>query len=471
MTARSFRLPRASLHIIATLCLALPANASAQAASISGIAIDSLRGGSLGGAFVELLPGGRQVGTDVTGAFRFDSVAPGARYRLRLMHALLDTLGIGLVTPEFSVAPGAETVTHIALPPALSIIALICPAGMLERGPGAFAGFVRDPDTGVIIDSVEVSFVYDESPVRQVKMPVTRSVRPNRSGHFVICGLPQPLTGRVQLNRNGVRSGDIAVSITAELPLALRALGMRERASASTMLNDAGLLVGEATLTGRVVTRNGAPVPEARVQMDGTAAVGVSDSVGTFTLEKVPVGTHQLTVRKIGHALAERAVDVKRHDNAPLSIVMDDFVPVLAPVVTLSQRQRDMEETGFARRKARGLGFYLDGDQIDRGPPTLGESLRLVPGIRIGYDATNRTAQKTMIMTSRDPRGCLRYFVDGVYWQEMGGDIEKFVRPDDLEALEMYSPATVPGEFAAASRGKCSVLVLWTRHKIRRAVK
>ena len=127
--------------------------------------------------------------------------------------------------------------------------------------------------------------------------------------------------------------------------------------------------------------------------------------------------------------------------------------------------------TGFARRKAQGVGFFLEGEQIDRGPPTLGEALRMVPGLRIGYDAQNQRQQKTLIMNSRDSRGCIRYVVDGVLFQEVGGDIEKFVRPSEIEALEMYNPASVPGEFAAASRGRCSVLVLWTNHMIRPAKK
>jgi len=461
------RLARYALTLMATF----PAVAVAQSASITGVATDSLRGNSLQGAFIELLPGGRQVGTDATGAFRFDSVPAGSPYRLRLMHALLDTLGIRLATPEFVVEPGATAAVNITIPQAASIVALICPPAMLERGAGALVGFVRDPDNGAVIDSVEVSLVYDESPLRQVRMPVNRTARPNATGHYAICGLPIPTTGRVQLNRNGVRSGDIAVAITEQMPLNVRSLGMRERANVATMRNEVGLLVGDGTVTGRVRTRNGMPVAEARVQVDGAAAVVLTDSAGAFTLEKVPTGTQQLTVRKLGHNLGEQAVDVVRHDTVEVAVVMEDFVPTLAPIVTVSQREKDMEDTGFALRKARGFGFYLEGDQIDRGPPTLGEALRLVPGIRVGYDASNQTGQKAMIMTSRDPRGCLRYYVDGVYWQEMGGDIEKFVRPDDLEALEMYSPATVPGEFAAASRGRCSVLVLWTRHKIRRTSK
>ena len=143
----------------------------------------------------------------------------------------------------------------------------------------------------------------------------------------------------------------------------------------------------------------------------------------------------------------------------------------MAPVVTVAQRTKELESVGFARRKAQGFGYYLEGEQIDKGPSTLGESLRMVPGLRIGYDAQNQTAQKTLIMSSRETKGCVTYFIDGVVSQKVGREIEDLVRPQDVEALEFYSSATVPGEFAVARKSKCSVLVLWTKHKIHTAAR
>src|SRR5439155_19010384 len=143
--------------------------------------------------------------------------------------------------------------------------------------------------------------------------------------------------------------------------------------------------------------------------------------------------------------MTDQTVDVSKGDVKPILVVMGEYVPVLPPVVTRSDRNSDLERTGFARRKAQGLGFFLEGDQIDKGPPSLGESLRMIPGLHVGYDAQSQRQQKTITMSSRDPsRGCVRYILDGVYYQELGGDIEKVVRPSDVEALEMYNPASVP---------------------------
>jgi hypothetical protein len=61
------------------------------------------------------------------------------------------------------------------------------------------------------------------------------------------------------------------------------------------------------------------------------------------------------------------------------------------------------------------------------------------------------------------------YIVDGVPWKDVddnSGGIEDFVRPQELQAVELYSPSTTPAEFMNAGQSGCSVLVLWTNRRI-----
>ncbi len=90
----------------------------------------------------------------------------------------------------------------------------------------------------------------------------------------------------------------------------------------------------------------------------------------------------------------------------------------------------------------------------------------MIPGLHIGYDANSQTSQKTVIMSSRDANECLNIIIDGVLWRDAASAIEEYVRPDEIEALEMYHSATVPAEFAIAGQSKCAVLVLWTKRRI-----
>jgi hypothetical protein len=469
-------------HLTSGLCLAglvTPAAAQQQPsnerASIRGVATNDLRGGPLSGAYIALLPSGKQVATDSGGAFRFEQVATGIRQRLVVMHAMLDTLGITLSSPEFTLRAGEIRSIDLAVPDGASLVRELCGVAATSRGPAALIGFVRDPDTGTPVDSVTISLVYDLSPVTTVRLPVVRSVRPDSTGHYAICGLPAHARGTIEMTRAGMASSTIPFVADTTSLLAIRAFGL-SRSTRVAQAPDSGtplrLLKGDATMSGRVVNKAGEPVAGAHVQMQGTAATAITRADGAFTLDSVPTGTQVIDVRKIGFALTEHTVDIVRSGTSLVTVTMMD-APMLKPVVvSVERRVKDLDAVGFTRRRARGFGFFLEGEQIDKGPEALGEALRMIPGLRVGYDATNQKEQKTIIMSSRDNNGCLTYVVDGMVWQNTaGGDIEKFVRPSEIEALEMYSTATVPGEFMVAGKGKCSVLVIWTKLKIHDAAR
>ena len=453
------------------------ANAPAAMAVVRGVAMDSVHGTLLSGAFVALLPTSREAVTDSAGAFHFDSVPPAASYRLRVLHALVDTLGISLTTPAFAVHAGESKVVDVAIPSPARLVTSLCTPALLQLGPAAIVGFVRDPDSGDVIDSVTLSLVYDESPVRSAHFLVTRVGHVDPSGRFVICGLPMGMTGgQMLITRNGLALADIPVS-TADSPITPRALGVSRdairMADAERKGGTAGvrLLKGDARLSGKVVTRLGRPVSGAHVQMDGTRVAATTRADGSFTLDGVPAGTQSLSVRKIGLSPAEAAVDVTSAANAPVLVTMVDYVPVLDPVVTVAQRTKDLDAVGFTQRKHMGIGYFREGEQIDKGPTDLGESLRMIPGLHIAYDANSQTSQKTLIMSSRDANECVNIIIDGVVWQDAASSIEEYVRPNEIEALEMYNPATVPGEFTVPGNSSCAVLVLWTKRRIHPAVR
>src|ERR1043166_9735759 len=158
------------LRSVAARCLALSAvcgglaTAGAQAtATVRGVIVDSIRHGPLAGAAVDLRPRGRRVLSNDSGAFQFDSVEAGQGYQIRVAHPMLDTVGVTLATPVFAVAPGETKQISLAVPSATRLVSMFCPPGMLARGPSALVGFVRDPDTGLPLDSAKVSLVYEDA--------------------------------------------------------------------------------------------------------------------------------------------------------------------------------------------------------------------------------------------------------------------------------------------------------------------
>ena len=473
--AGSFVFALALFAITRTIHAGAQQPAASEPGTIRGVATNDLRGGPLSGAYVALLPSGKQVATDTDGTFRFDRVAVGGPQRLVVMHAMLDTLGITLTSPEFTLRSAEIRSIELNVPDATSLVREFCGDAARARGPGALIGFVRDPDTGATIDSVTISLVYDLSPVKTVRLPVVRTARPDSTGHYTICGLPPRARGTVELMHGGGSSSTIPFVADSASPLAIRAFGL-SRATRVTAVADSGtplrVLRGDATLSGRVVNNAGEPVAGAHVQMRNTLAVAITRADGGFTLDSLPAGTQVIDIRKVGFGFTERTVDVARSSASTVTVTMADPQILKPVVVSVERRTKDLEAVGFLRRRARGFGVFLEGEQIDKAPESLGESLRMVPGLRIGYDAANQKQQKTVIMPSRDIGGCITYIVDGLVWQNAaGGDIEQFIRPAEIEALELYTTATVPGEFVVAGKGKCSVLVLWTKLKIRDAVR
>lgn len=459
---------------LAAVPLGAQSGAPTGLASVRGYVADSVRGGSLIGAYVDLLPTGRQTRTNDRGEFRFDSVSPRSDYRIHVVHPMLDTIGIALTTPAFTVKSGDATDLTLGVPSPPTLVSMFCPPAMRARGASALIGFVRDPDTGDPIDSVTVSLVYDDDLGGFAKRPVNRVTKLDAGGRYKICGLPAHMSGRVQMIRNGTQSPDIPVTTDASSPLALRSLGM----SLSTQHIAAGtdsvgrairLLRGPARVTGRVISKSGMPIAGARVQMDETASAAVTGSDGRFILDSVPTGTQTVSVRKLGYSVTDKAVEVSLNTPGSISVVMENYIPTLTTVVTVAQRDVDEEKIGFTRRKRSGIGIYREGDQIPRGTSSLATALATVPGIKIER-STAGGVEGLHITGTGGPGACLNFVVDGMPWNEDSSGSESiadYVRPEELQALELYSASTVPPEFNLSPMSSCSVLVLWTSRRIR----
>jgi hypothetical protein len=69
-------------------------------------------------------------------------------------------------------------------------------------------------------------------------------------------------------------------------------------------------------------------------------------------------------------------------------------------------------------------------------------------------------------------QGCVNIYVDGSKWQQLeAGDLDSFVRPQDVAAIEVYpSGANSPVEFQS-SGGDCAAVVVWTKLNVNRKAK
>jgi hypothetical protein len=451
-----------------------PATSSAAAArapgSVAGIVVDSVNKRFLRGAIVQVVGSGREGLTGPIGDYRIDSVPPG-RYRLRVLHPMLDTLGIALMTPEISIEADGLMSMDIGVPPPERLITVFCTPAQLLRGPAAVVGFVRDPDTEAPLDSARVTLLYEivRDPLGMMKDSFTREARPDAAGRYKICGVPADMEGKLQVDRKGVKTGEVPVTVDNGV-LAIRGLALSLSNRVIAITDDTGgtrkAIIGNARVSGVVLNKRGEPVDGARVSVPGTPSVAVTNSRGEFALDSLPSGSHAIEARKVSYGVTERAVDLAVATPARVTITMNDYVPTLATVTSTARREEDLEAIGFTRRKRSTGGYHFEGKQLNTNGIKFSDAMRGLPGIQVVRTGNNGLQQ--MITDARDPSGCVSFYVDGTRWKSMvPGDIDDYVRPQELQAVEIYHSSTVPGEFMDAGMSKCMTIVVWTQRRIR----
>jgi hypothetical protein len=161
----------------------------------------------------------------------------------------------------------------------------------------------------------------------------------------------------------------------------------------------------------------------------------------------------------------EEAVDLASAEPRTVTIRMSEYVPVLETVRVTAERERALDAVGYARRRRAGLGHYLEGDQINTNALHFSDALRTIPGIRVQTAGMGRQ----VVTSTRGVNGCVNFWVDGTPWQSMEpGDIDDFIKPHELGALEVYSPSTVPAEFQGSQGGSCTTIIAWTSRRLDR---
>jgi hypothetical protein len=477
-------LPSLILAALATVPAAAqnptPPAAAAPAAGVAvirGAIIDSLHDTLLRGALVRIENTTREAFTDSLGAYQIDSV-PTGMHRLVVIHPLLDTIGISLVTPPLNIVAGQTRIIELAVPSGETLVSLFCPPARRALGPAALVGFVRDADTESAAQGAKVSLLYYESdPLGLKKTPRVREQQIGPDGRYRICGLPPTMSGKLQVFRNGIQTGEVPVDIggsgNTDQLLAMRSMSISSSvqvvaaASSDTGAKKPALMRGKARVSGRVLNKYGQPIVGARVELQNSGSATKTRANGEFTLDSLPSGTQTLEVRQLGFSPTEVAVELSSASPQSVTVKMADYVPVLSEMRVTAQRERGLNDVGFADRKKSGMGYYLDADAIKMRQTTqFSDMLRTVPGIRV-QPAGNGT---NVVMSSRDPTGgCVTFYVDGAPWQQMTpGDLDTYVRPEEVAALEVYNGSTTPAQFQTAGQSGCTTVVIWTERRINR---
>jgi hypothetical protein len=419
----------------------------------------------------------RAATTDSMGRFTIDSIPVGS-YRLVVMHPLLDTLGIGVVTPAIEFAPRDTAFLVLGTPSVQTLARIKCGAGALSAGSSVLLGLVTDTDTGEPVADATVILAWSqieatrEAGVR--RLPSQRIAKTAANGTFRVCGIPSALAGEMFAWRGRDTTAVVPVSLENS-PLAIRALVFPSSADEIVVDSLAGVTAGRrvvggvpvrrgrAVLRGRVTTVSGAAVAGARVSVQGAAGAALTNDRGEFTLAGQPSGSQNVAVRRLGYEAVQFAMDLSPVQPREVTVQLTEFVPVLETVLVQARRDAALERIGFSARQRSGLGRYLNAEEIERrGALRLVDLLANVSHLRaISSGGSERTIVGRM---SGGGYGCVQYFVDGMPW--LGEDSPSdFMSPQEVGAIEVYSDATTPAEFQRALRS-CSTVVIWTRMRL-----
>ena len=465
-----------SLNLAAALCIIAAPSVRAQGApaaaaglsSASGVVVDSLHDGPLVHANI-IIEGTTRIGfTDKDGHYAIDSIPPGA-HRVRVLHAVLDTVGITMRTPDINFVAGQNHALDISLPGPKFMVSRFCNAAQQSLGPAALVGFVKDPDTNQPMIGAKVELVFEVTDVIGRKTPRVRSGTTDSTGIYRICGIPGDMTGKVQVFRNGVSSGEVPAEVTNGF-LGLRAFSIESQHQAVVEVkNDSGkvrrVAKGSAKITGRVLDKKGLPLKEARVTIQGGGAPVLTNPNGVFTLDSLPSGTQSLEVRKLGYSVAEVPVELSTLATANATVTMTDAVPLLEVMRTEAAADQALSDLGYLERKHSGFGYFLDGNQINHDAIMFTDIMYTVPGLKVSPVGNGR--DYAVSDTRNAAGGCVNYYVDGFPWTEMTpGDINNFVRPGETVAVEVYHGSNTPPQFQKPGQSSCASIVIWTQGKV-----
>ena len=131
----------------------------------------------------------------------------------------------------------------------------------------------------------------------------------------------------------------------------------------------------------------------------------------------------------------------------------------------ITTKDKALSDVGYLSRKQTGLGFFMDGNQINHASSEFSEVMRMAPGLRVQPSGDGRT---NVITDARNAAsGCVNIYVDGSLWQPMSpGDIDGFIRPDEMVAVEVYHGSNTPPQYSPPGQSSCASIVVWTVARI-----
>lgn len=493
----SFRFRRihrigASLSLAVAMICAQPSAAQTPAGAtggvVSGTVRDSVAGQPLSRAIVQLVsardPGlfSRTENADSLGRFSIAGV-PDGEYKLGFFHPMLDSLGIEAPLRDVFVDKMRPVRMDLGIPSTATLRKALCSGKSAARtatdSGGVVVGFVRDARTMNSAGNATVSAQWSELTLsaRGIQRRMPRNVvKTTPEGWFVLCDVPSegPVqfiaswqgdsTDRLEMSmpRSLFMRRDFFVGPSRPVLRAATSAADSAQRAAAERQSSAPAVTG-LRLTGVVLTAiGGLPIAGAEVKLVEGPDVRANER-GEWAMLNVPVGTRMFEMRAVGYYPERRAIDVVE-GRAPIRVELATLKSVLDTVKIRAARDTDRHKSGFDDRRRQGSGKYITAEDIARRQPfVVSDMLKMQPSVRL-----ERETDGSNSVTIRGPSGdrCIAdFFLDGAFVGNLAAeDIDSYFTPRSIMGMEIYSGATVPGQFNRGMGGNvCGVIAIWSK--------
>lgn len=263
--------------------------------------------------------------------------------------------------------------------------------------------------------------------------------------------------------------------------------------------------------SGTVVDSAKKPLANAEVSIAGMNLAKTTDDKGAFRLEAVTPGVHQVTVRKIGYAQLDTAMNFPEDQEVVWRVRMTEKAVTLDSVFVRAPQEPWVDE--FEANRKRGMGQFMGSAELAKFEgvplPTTLRSLRGAEIIRTNTSSAYITSKRAPMSGCSPPRNretvresfveqervdeCLRrerlyYVPDGAerqfgvkracypqVWVDtqlmnpgrptMPFDLATFTATREIAAIEWYeSESQTPPRYGNGS-ARCGVLILHVKKK------
>jgi CarboxypepD_reg-like domain/Carboxypeptidase regulatory-like domain/TonB-dependent Receptor Plug Domain len=449
-----------------------------EAQQVSGVVLDQVTGTPIRGATVYLLSPDHEilgsVPTDARGRYSLEATEAGEVLLLAEVTGYSTVVSPALILRndvdtqyEFRIATliGAAAPAEQIDPETLAqALAVLCESDFDSKTEGILVGVVRDSVSSLPLPEVTTRLEWGDNGRLRSSEVVTGD-----DGSFVFCEAPAGKSRQLTAEIAGVFTTSEVFDVNP---------GMLKRKDVFLNLSDSDR---PGDVLGRITDfQTGEPVVGAEVKLRGTSFSSMTGTLGSFSFSDVPWGVYFLEIDHIAY----------QHQSQPLRILGDQAHEVNVALATDAMELEGLSVSvrsrkwfggmrGFRERKSRGFGYFLDRESIERrGAMKVVDLLREIPGVNVEMARSEVNNPGRTTTSALYFRNCWRYdpsgaqivtppmfFLNGIKQLSLDlarGDLDT-VRPQDIEAIEVYRGASeVPADFGGSDAG-CGVIAIWTK--------